>query len=609
MMPLLPRGLRTRLIVLLSVAMLPAIALLVWQGFERRRDGESAIEAQALALARLAAQAQERRIEGGRQVLIALAAFTDTPSDQPQECASELRALLVQYEGLYSDIGWADRSGRVICHAIEERSSISIADREYFQRTLLERRFVVSDMIQGKLRATPILALSAPVFDRRGELTGVVFANIRLASMSAALRDAQPAQAGATLAVLDRSGALIARSFDADRYMGVRASREQIQEIISRGHMVATFDGADGVNRVHGLSVVRDAEGQPAMFISVGFPRDTLMAGNAARFRSDLAIIVTFAIGALLAAWIATERLVRRPVQALLDATRGLGSGRLDTRAATIDTTNEFATLASSFNRMADQLEQREVRLRQAQRLEAVGQLAGGIAHDFNNLLTVIIGYCYSLTDQVRPNSTAVRELNELRSAAERAAALTHQLLAVSQRQLLSPKILDLNDLVRGTQPVLQQAVGGRIAVEAHLDPQLPFVMVDQVQFEQVIVDLVTNSRDRMPDGGVIRIQTRRATTEENGATIAAAELCVSDNGRGMDAATSARIFEPFFTTRGPGVNGLGLATVYGIIEQSGGSITCKSVPGEGTKFVVTLPAVTIPAATAPSPTTLVAHA
>jgi signal transduction histidine kinase len=223
----------------------------------------------------------------------------------------------------------------------------------------------------------------------------------------------------------------------------------------------------------------------------------------------------------------------------------------------------------------------------------------------------VIIGYCYSLADQLRPNSAAVRELSELRSAAERAAALTHQLLAVSKRQLLSPKMLDLNDVVRGTQPLLQQTVGARIALDVSLDPQLPFVMVDQVQLEQVIVDLVANARDATPDGGKIRVATRRSTVEENGAVIDAVELSVSDNGRGMDAATSARIFEPFFTTRGPGVNGLGLATVYGIIEQSGGSITCKSAQGTGTKFVVTLPAVTIGAAptAAPPRTDLIAHA
>jgi two-component system cell cycle sensor histidine kinase/response regulator CckA len=192
----------------------------------------------------------------------------------------------------------------------------------------------------------------------------------------------------------------------------------------------------------------------------------------------------------------------------------------------------------------------------------------------------------------VRRNSAAVSELNELRSAAERAAALTHQLLAVSKRQLLSPQILDLNDVVRGAQLLLQQAIGARFALEVALDPQLPFVMVDQMQLEQVIVDLVMNSCEATPEGGVVRIWTRRALTDENGALIDAAELCVSDSGRGMDAAASARIFEPFSTTNGPGVKGLGLATVHGIVEQSGGSIACKSVPGAGTKFVVTLPAV-----------------
>lgn len=589
-------GLRAQLILLVGAALLPAMVLLFWQGFERRREGESTLEAQALTLARLAAQAQERRVEGARQLLIAFAANGAVRDNNANACVSEIKVLLDQYQGLYSDIGWADRSGKIICHAIEERSSVSIADRDYFRRALLERRFVVSGMIRGKVRGTPILALAAPFTDRRGEPAGVVFVNIRLASLSESLTDVMPPQAGTILSILDRDGILIARSVDADRFLGTAAPRSQLQEMTTRGEMVTAFRGPDGTNRLFAVAVVRDVASQPAMYMVVGVPRDTLMGAIAARFRSDLVTISAFGLGALLAAWIGAEWLVRRPVRALLDVTTRLGSGHLDTRAGQISTTREFVALASGFNRMAEQLEERDVRLHQAQRLEAVGQLAGGIAHDFNNLLTVIIGYCYSVADQVDPESTAAHELGELRRAAERAASLTQQLLAFSRRQQLSPRLLHLNATISDMDSLLRRTIGEHIALEFALHPALWPVMADPAQIEQVVLNLAINSRDAMPDGGVIRISTKNSTmVSDDGARIPAVELSLSDSGVGMDPATQSRIFEPFFTTKGTAGTGLGLATVYGIVKQSSGTITCESAPGAGTRFMIVLPATTIP--------------
>jgi len=586
-------GLRARLLLLVGSAFLPAIALLFWQGFERRQEAVSTLEAQSLTLARLIARAQEGRVEGARQLLIAFAAHPAIHDTNVHGCASEFRALLDQYEGLYSDLGWADRSGKVVCHAIQESSTISIADRDYFRRALLEGRFVVSGLIRGKVRNTPILALAAPFNNRQGEPAGVVFANIQLASISTALGEVAPAQTDPILSVLDRDGAVIARSVDADQYLGNAASRSQLQEMTRRGEMVSMFRGRDGVNRLYATATVRDAFSRPSMYVTVGYPRDALMAGIASRFRSDLITIVTFGVGALLAAWIGAERLVRRPVHALLRVTSVLGSGRLDTRATDIASTDEFARLASGFNHMAEQLEQRDERLRQAQRLEAVGQLAGGVAHDFNNLLTVIIGYSHSLAEHVASEPVAARELGELRSAAQRAAALTQQLLAFSRRQQLAPKLLYLNDVARDMESLLQRTIGGHIALDMTLDEAPLPVMADPIQIEQVVLNLAINARDAMPEGGTIRIATRNTTMLLPADILApAAELTLSDNGVGMDTATQARIFEPFFSTKGTAGNGLGLATVYGIVKQSGGSITCESTLGAGTRFIVVLPAV-----------------
>ena len=225
-----------------------------------------------------------------------------------------------------------------------------------------------------------------------------------------------------------------------------------------------------------------------------------------------------------------------------------------------------------------------ESQLCQSQKLEAVGRLAGGVAHDFNNLLTAIIGYASLLLSRTDVPAEVTREAGEISHAAERAALITRQLLAFSRRQVLYPRVLDLNAVVRRTVTMLERLIGEDVKVRQSLADDLKAVRVDPGQLEQVVLNLVLNARDAMPGGGRLTIETRNA-----GERI---ELVVQDTGVGMDAATRDRIFEPFFTTREGLGNGLGLATVYGIVEQSGGEIVVVSAPEAGATFHVLLPAV-----------------
>jgi hypothetical protein len=244
---------------------------------------------------------------------------------------------------------------------------------------------------------------------------------------------------------------------------------------------------------------------------------------------------------------------------------------------------------------------QLEEQLRQAQRLEAIGRLAGGIAHDFNNLLTVIAGYSEDLLERHDPDSEA--ELKEIAAAAERATILTRQLLAFSRRQLLQPRVIDLNTVVEGIMPMLKRLIGEHIDLVATLDPALAHVLADRSQVEQVLLNLVINARDAMPLGGKLTIETGNADLDGTYVADHAearvgthAMLTVSDNGIGMDAETLVRIFEPFFTTKAVGTGtGLGLSTVYGIIKQSGGNVWAYSEPEGGSTFKVYLPAASEP--------------
>ena len=249
-----------------------------------------------------------------------------------------------------------------------------------------------------------------------------------------------------------------------------------------------------------------------------------------------------------------------------------------------------------------------ENQLHQAQRLESLGQLAGGIAHDFNNLLAVIINYA----DLVAADVTAAmatqdgeevwrgtrEDVEQIRSAGERASHLTHQLLAFARREVVQPEVVDVNDVVREVEQLLRRTLGEQVELDSSLTDDLRSVLIDPGQLEQILVNLAVNARDAMPDGGVLRIDTANIDIDERYAATRPelspgphVRLRASDTGVGMSAETVHRAFDPFYTTKGPGEGtGLGLATVYGIIQQAGGRPQIYSEPGVGTTVTVLLP-------------------
>ena len=231
--------------------------------------------------------------------------------------------------------------------------------------------------------------------------------------------------------------------------------------------------------------------------------------------------------------------------------------------------------------------------------MEAVGRLAGGVAHDFNNLLTVIGGRAALIAEKLHWDDPVRRDVELVQKTTERAAALTRQLLAFSRKQLLQPKVLDLNTVVGALTPMLRRLIGEDIDVVTELAPDLGLIRADPAQIDQVIMNLAVNARDAMADGGRLTLSTARLDVDAGpthgqetppGAYVV---LRVADTGIGMDSATLERIFEPFFTTKEVGKGtGLGLSTVYGIVTQSGGFIGVDSAPGRGTVFTIHLPLV-----------------
>ena len=236
-----------------------------------------------------------------------------------------------------------------------------------------------------------------------------------------------------------------------------------------------------------------------------------------------------------------------------------------------------------------------EEQLMQASKMEAVGQLAGGVAHDFNNLLTVSLGYAQLAAAAIGNTHPAGEHIRQVIAASERGAALTRQLLVFSRNQIFQPKAIDLNKVVADLEKMLGRLIGENIVINSTFCPRLPLVHADRGQIEQVIMNLVVNARDAMPNGGVIEIETASILAiDDSGAAQQRVHLRVRDTGVGMDSATRARIFEPFFTTKPKGRGtGLGLATVYGIVTQASGRIEVTSEPGRGTTFDIYVPVAT----------------
>jgi signal transduction histidine kinase/CheY-like chemotaxis protein len=322
-------------------------------------------------------------------------------------------------------------------------------------------------------------------------------------------------------------------------------------------------------------------------------------------------LLIALGIGALaiggLFVYVIADRLTR-PLVALARGVRALEVGDYSYPLKRDMGSDEVAQLTRAFDDMRTTLHQTEIQkrelegqLRQSQKMEAMGRLAGGVAHDFNNLLTVIKGNTSILAERLGSEHRLIKLTTQIDGAADRAASLTRQLLAFCRMQVLQPKILDLNGLVSETCRLLRRLVPEDIAFSFRAGESLGRVKADPGQIEQVLMNLMVNAGDAMPAGGTLTVETRNVTISEQEASRRAPAspgeyvlLSVTDNGMGMDDETKARIFEPFFTTKEQGKGtGLGLATVYGIVKQSGGFIWVESELGWGARFDIYFPRVT----------------
>ncbi len=345
--------------------------------------------------------------------------------------------------------------------------------------------------------------------------------------------------------------------------------------------------------------------------VSIEIPRLVGIGDTSLRLVRDTVLLALLLTVLVSAAAVLIARRLTRPLQELTDTSRRFAAGELDVRVR-VDTQDEFGRLGIAFNELADRLgnlvtglaqrtqqleddiktrERLESELVQTRKLEAVGKLAGGIAHDFNNLLTVVAQSAEFARDEPGVSNVVSEALEDITDAAARGAALTRQLLTFAKRSATTPRLIDAGDAVRSTERLLRQVLGSHIRLEVEVPDAPHCMLVDPTQLEQVLVNLAANARDAMPVNGTLRIAVSGERASEQLGGIDAVVLEVADTGVGMTEAVAARAFEPFYSTKeSTRGTGLGLATVYGIVTQAGGTVGVSSVPGEGTTFLLRWP-------------------
>ena len=618
------RSLRIRLLLIVSVALAPALAFQAWIEHDADRVRQLLVEEEAQRLVLLVADQQQRIAEAADEALSAIASAPSVQNGDTEGCRQLLAGLLAQAPR-YISSSVLGPDGRVICAGAPVEPGLSGADRTYFRLALQTGGFVIGDYAVGRISGRPTLHLARPFRDEAGRPAGVINVALSLDWLGKQLA-ALGLPPESAVAVSDRNGIVLARYPDGQRYVGQPDTATT--RLTARGEHVgvATLNGLDGRRRIIAFSPL----GAPplGLRICVGLDRERAFAAVTDGNRLGLLLILLGAAAGLLVTALLGGRLIARPVERLLAASRRWSEGDLAARTGLRHEGSEFGRLAAGFDAMAEALQTRERDLRTteaelrrltaelesrvqsevaareaaqlraalAERLQALGQLAAGIAHDFNNVLQSVVAAAGLIERQPGDAALVGRWVRVATEASARGAAISRRLLAFGRRGDLSPEPIDGAALLEDLRELLEHTLGPEIEVVLRVPAGLPPLLADRGQLETVLVNLAANARDAMPGGGRLTLSAAAATAADRpddcplpaGGYV---RIRVDDTGIGMDALTLARATEPFFTTKGPGHGtGLGLPMARGFAEQSGGALDLTSRLGEGTTVTLWLP-------------------
>jgi len=596
-------SIRARLLLLtLLLTVLPAL----WQVGRVVQERQRTIAADSARLQLIAQRRAEligNRIQGTAQLLFGLARARDLESPDRDTCSAFLSKVLganPQYTGLLT----IRPDGSLFCDSLRTGRQLNLRDRGYFKAASSLAEGVALEPAFGRLTGSAVMQIAHPVRSAQGSLQFVLLASLDLKALAEPATFSVP---GATLLLLDDDGTVMATSrTDAGREVpGASIAQLPLFEFARSGAgTTREIVGADGGTMVYAVADA-PATQRARLRVLAAVPKHTLVAAADRRLKEDLTLLLLVAAAVFMGVWLLVETAVRGPVARISRMATRLAAGDLAARIDNPLPRGELGELMRLLNETAQSLHQQRhdiaelnERLRQSQRLEAVGQLTGGVAHDFNNLLTVVLGNAELLAEMNR-ESPAQRALAEMIvTAAQRGADLTQRLLAFARKQALAPKVVDLNALVAGLDPMLRRTLGEDIEIQMIRSAGLWPAQVDPGQLENALLNLCLNARDAMPGGGRLTLETGNARLDADYAARHTevqpgpyVMVAVTDTGTGIAPEHLKRVFEPFFTTKEQGKGtGLGLAMVYGFVKQSAGHVSVYSELGHGTTLRLYLP-------------------
>jgi signal transduction histidine kinase/ActR/RegA family two-component response regulator len=646
--------LSTRLVLLVLGCLLPVLTAQVYSQISLHAERHEQLGDLALRQAELVNADITSIIDGVHQ-LGTLAGQFPSMRDTAGRCSERLTALrqsLTQYHFLAL---FAPADGTLLCASDGVPAGLTGQASPWLTDLLKSQDWSVGQFVsegEDKSRYLPV-AVRIPRFVA-GETPRVFIAALDTGWLAKHLETAKAGHskvvAHASLIIADSNGTMVGHLPNEAGLAG-RPAPEWLRPLIRRQTQgIENVTDPDG--RTYIAAFVPGVTQQSGLAVIETLLLPDLTADIDQATYQDLLVIGGAAIAALILAWVAGRRFIYQPTEALLRAARKWREGDLGARASLTDAGSEFSALAQSFNAMAAGLQAREMErrmqssflesqvaertrelsesnnrlqveiagrekteaaLHQAQKLQAVGQLAGGIAHDFNNMLATVLGNLELMERRVSQaeeswapadSERLLRLIERATGAVTRGGQLTSRLLAFSRRQRLEARPTDVNALLRELVTLATSTLGRRVQVASELTDDLWFAMVDPSQVEAAILNLCLNARDAMPEGGRLVLSTTNVTIEQSQTGKSPSEndlapgpyvrVCISDTGVGMTPEVKARAFDPFFTTKGPGAgSGLGLSQVYGMARQSGGGVVIDSTPGEGTCVTLFLPRAT----------------
>jgi len=608
-------SLRVRLLALVLLAVLPALALTLYTHLEERRLSAAQVQDNALRLARLVSADQARLIEGARQLLASLAMLPQVRGADTASCSALFSDLLSQYS-LYANLGVASPQGDIFCSGLPFSGPVSAAHRTWFQRAVQTRAFTVGDYQIGTITRRATLNFGYPVLGAAGGLEAVVFSALDLEWLNQFAAHAQ-LPAGSVLTVIDRNGTILVRYPSDPTRVGQSMPEGRIfQAILARhGEGTAQGTGADGVPRLYSFAPLGRTQHGDDASVSIGIPSTVAFAEADWRLARNVVALGVAAVLALAAAWVGSDVFFVRRVRSLVKVAQRLSAGDWSARTGGPRGHGELGHLARAFDDMAESLERAEAHRRleeelrrqnyeleqqnrsvqEANRLKT--EFVSMVSHEMRTPLTSIQGYVHLLLEgQAGTLGNEQQEcLTVVENNAERLLGLINDLLDISRIEAgrigLHRTALDLARLVRGVVSSFRPLIDTkRQVLTVEIDDALPAVWGDQDRVTQILTNLVSNAHKYTPAGGHITI----AAQPENGSV----RVDIRDTGIGLSPEEQAQLFTKFFrgqnrASQGVGGTGLGLVITRALVELHGGQMTVSSAPDRGSTFSFTLPGTT----------------